>query len=337
MMLRKIIFLILILLCFPHDMMSQNIRAFVDSYLATYPKARMMDIYKSCFQDCMGAEHLVSDRETVKDYLHQELLSVKSDELLPWKYEMCGINGRHVRVNISVVKDGIISEEKLLDAFIRSANTTRRMSVDEWRQRWSVIVDTLDDMRLGMRCYDEDRRYIDSVLAKGDYAVSHSPDFKKAYNPHYRIVERELFEQEIKPYITMKQTENNNDKIVTPDDNTQIEMLYKEMYKAMIAKDIQSLRSVLADDYVLIHMTGVRQSKTEYLRSIADGTLNYFSTDDEEIEIHIDGDKAVMTGRSRVNAAVYGGGRHTWRLQIKSSLVRSGGRWLFAEQRASTY
>ncbi len=135
----------------------------------------------------------------------------------------------------------------------------------------------------------------------------------------------------------MRQTENNGDKIVTPDDKIQIEMLYKEMYKAMIAKDIQSLRSVLADDYVLIHMTGVRQSKSEYLHAIADATLNYFSVDDDEIDIHVDGDKAVMTGRSRVNAAVYGGGRHTWRLQISSSLVRRDGRWLFAEQRASTY
>ena len=38
-----------------------------------------------------------------------------------------------------------------------------------------------------------------------------------------------------------------------------------------------------------------------------------------------------------MNAAVYGGGRHTWRLQIKSTLVKKEGRWLFVEQRASTY
>jgi len=48
-------------------------------------------------------------------------------------------------------------------------------------------------------------------------------------------------------------------------------------------------------------------------------------------------DTATMTGRSRVNAAVYGGGRHTWRLQIKSTFVKKERRWLFVEQRASTY
>lgn len=123
----------------------------------------------------------------------------------------------------------------------------------------------------------------------------------------------------------------------TMDDKQQIEALYKQMYRAMIAKDIETIGSLLDESSVLIHMTGTRQPKQEYLRAIKDGTLNYYSVDDDEIIINVDGDKATMTGRSRVNAAVYGGGRHTWRLQIKSTLVKKEGRWLFVEQRASTY
>ena len=121
------------------------------------------------------------------------------------------------------------------------------------------------------------------------------------------------------------------------DDKQQIEALYKQMYRAMIAKGIETLGSLLDENAVLIHMTGTRQPKREYLRAIKDGTLNYYSVEDDEIIIEVDGDRAIMTGRSRVNAAVYGGGRHTWRLQIKSTLVRKDGRWLFVEQRASTY
>ena len=121
------------------------------------------------------------------------------------------------------------------------------------------------------------------------------------------------------------------------DDKQMIEALYKQMYQAMIAKDVAALDSILDDSSVLIHMTGTRQQKRDYLREINNGTLNYYSVEDEEIIINVDGDKAKMTGRSRVNAAVYGGGRHTWRLQIKSTLVKRDGRWLFVEQRASTY
>jgi len=41
--------------------------------------------------------------------------------------------------------------------------------------------------------------------------------------------------------------------------------------------------------------------------------------------------------KSLVNAAVYGGGRHTWRLQMKSKLAKNDGRWQFVESKASTY
>ena len=120
-------------------------------------------------------------------------------------------------------------------------------------------------------------------------------------------------------------------------DKQQIEAQYKQMYRAMIAKDIDTLGSLLDENAMLIHMTGTRQPKLEYLRAIKDGTLNYYSVEDDEVIIEVDGNKATMTGRSRLNAAVYGGGRHTWRLQIKSTLIKKDGRWLFVEQRASTY
>ena len=121
------------------------------------------------------------------------------------------------------------------------------------------------------------------------------------------------------------------------DDKQMIEALYKQMYRAMIAKDVAALDSILDDSATLVHMTGTRQAKRDYLREIKNGTLNYYSVDDDEIIINVDGDRAEMTGRSRVNAAVYGGGRHTWRLQIKSTLIKRDGRWLFVEQHASTY
>ena len=123
----------------------------------------------------------------------------------------------------------------------------------------------------------------------------------------------------------------------TMDDKQQIEQLYKQQYRAMIAKDIAALDSILDDSSVLVHMTGTHQPKKDYLREIKNGTLNYYSVEDDEISITVNGDKAEMTGKSRVNAAVYGGGRHTWKLQIKSKLIKKDGRWSFIEQRASTY
>ena len=120
-------------------------------------------------------------------------------------------------------------------------------------------------------------------------------------------------------------------------DNKQIERLYREMYEAMIGKDTATLNRVHADDFVLTHMTGMRQSKQEYIHSIADGTLNYYSVDHEQMDIKVNGDRATLTGRSRVNAAVFGGGRHTWPLQLTFVLSKRGGCWFFTSCHASTY
>ena len=120
-------------------------------------------------------------------------------------------------------------------------------------------------------------------------------------------------------------------------DKEQITALYEAMYKAMIAKDTVALGNILSEDSVLVHMTGHRQSRKEYLSEIASGTLNYYSVDTDSLEITVNGDSARMIGRSRVNAAVYGGGRHTWRLQMDSKLRKIDGAWIITYSKASMY
>ena len=120
-------------------------------------------------------------------------------------------------------------------------------------------------------------------------------------------------------------------------DESQIKFLYREMYEAMVAKDTVTLNRVHADDFVLTHMTGMHQSKQEYIKAIAGGTLNYYSAEHEQIEIKVSGNHATLTGRSRVTAAVFGGGRHTWHLQLMFQLVKRDGQWQFTSARASTY
>jgi ketosteroid isomerase-like protein len=96
-------------------------------------------------------------------------------------------------------------------------------------------------------------------------------------------------------------------------DKEKIIKLYHDMYAAMVAKDEEELRRVHDDSFVLIHMTGMNQSKEEYIRAIMNGTLNYYSEQTDHIDVDIEGDQAIMIGNSRVSAAVFGGRRHTWR------------------------
>ncbi len=114
--------------------LAQDIEKYVSNQMQIYPKSRLLDIYKSCFQDYMGAEHLVSDRQSVKAYLDEELNITSLDELMPWYYEPCGIDSCYYRVSIRAIKEGIITEDQLLDAFIRSANSETRPSVESWSE-----------------------------------------------------------------------------------------------------------------------------------------------------------------------------------------------------------
>ena len=120
-------------------------------------------------------------------------------------------------------------------------------------------------------------------------------------------------------------------------DEQQMVALYREMYRYMISKDTASLGKMLSDDFVLVHMTGMRQSKLEYLRAIADGTLNYYSEELDAAPVQIQGDHARIKGQSRVHAAVFGGGRHTWRLQLDITLKHVGAGWILTAAKASTY
>ena len=120
-------------------------------------------------------------------------------------------------------------------------------------------------------------------------------------------------------------------------DKEQIIQLYKKMYTAMVNKDKPVLESVHDDSFVLVHMTGMRQTKEVYISSVMDGTLNYYSAEHDNMQVEVKGDTAVLIGRSKVTAAVFGGGKHTWQLQLRFQLVKKNGEWRFAMASASTY
>jgi len=120
-------------------------------------------------------------------------------------------------------------------------------------------------------------------------------------------------------------------------DEEQIKALYRDYWRCMIEKDVAGLLEMMADDYVLVHMTGVKQSAESFLKGLADGTFNYYSAEHDGIDVRITGDTATMTGKSCVSAAVYGGGKHAWRLQGDFTLKKENGRWKFISSKASTY
>ena len=120
-------------------------------------------------------------------------------------------------------------------------------------------------------------------------------------------------------------------------DEEQIKELYRTYWNYMIVKNAEGLRDLMAGDYYLRHMTGVKQSVDEFLKGLLNGTFNYYSAEHDEIIVNINGDTATLTGKSRVLAAVYGGGKNSWRLQGDFTLRKENGNWKLTSSKASTY
>lgn len=180
----------------------------IESQLRDYPESRVLDIYKSFCQDNLGPGHLIPNPQSAKNYLMSELETFRED-LDSARYDAPGImyypagdKGNYVRVDLSVVLDGQVGEEAFLDAFVRSANEGKRLTAEQWVAKWKRIEKIIRKHFPDIPDAKEDIETINSYLDKGELIIHHSEAFSKAYNPHYRIIARDIFEKEIKPRIT---------------------------------------------------------------------------------------------------------------------------------------
>lgn len=119
-------------------------------------------------------------------------------------------------------------------------------------------------------------------------------------------------------------------------DKDQIEACYREMYRGMVERDRTARENVFADDFVLVHMTGTRQSGEEYMEAVMSEKIRYPSAKHEKIEVAVNGSKATVVGQTIVEA-VTAGGSNTWPLQMDIDLTKINGQWKMREVRTSTY
>ena len=116
-----------------------------------------------------------------------------------------------------------------------------------------------------------------------------------------------------------------------------IKEIYRRYWKCMIDKEESELRSLMSDDYYLMHITGTKQSIDEFISGLLDGTFNYYSAEHDDIQISVNGNTATMVGKSKVLAAVYGGSKSRWRLRGDFTLRKENENWKLTSSKASTY
>ncbi|MDR0394174.1 MAG: hypothetical protein LBH77_03345 [Tannerella sp.] len=177
----------------------ERIRKAVESQLSFYPESTLQDLYKNFFQDYFGPGHMLGDTLSAGAYLNRELASF--EQASGAYYEPTGYNANFYRVNLSVIKEGLITRDAFFDAFVRSVSDIQTITLEEWKKEWREIDSVIHSMDLSLAGYERERENIFSLLEQEKYVLHHSEPFTKAYDPHYRIIAREIFLKEILPYL----------------------------------------------------------------------------------------------------------------------------------------
>jgi hypothetical protein len=165
-------------------------RAYV-RMLDAHPKAGISDFYKLAHQGIRGSEHAVGERADAAAWMTREIreldtLPATIDEPL---VEPLPPDGRFVRVHLRpfIARGG--DPEKLLDAFVKTANAPAS-EVAEFSCAATAAAKTMEarGAAAGTRAFFEARR------AAGYEAAHHSPEYGVAYRPAYRVIARKYVE-----------------------------------------------------------------------------------------------------------------------------------------------
>lgn len=177
----------------------ERIRKHISSTLEKYPQSTLADIYKGAFQDYLGPAHLIPDSTTAKLFIEKELS--EADTIYGDYYTPCGWYGNYYRVNLRIIKEGVISATDFAGAFTRSATGVDSGLVAEWKEVWHTAMETIKERASEIEGFSSDSAKIMKMLERGEYVMHHSRKFDSAYHPHYRIIKREIFEKEILPLL----------------------------------------------------------------------------------------------------------------------------------------
>lgn len=160
----------------------KTLQEILRAHAKRYPQMQPTDAVKLIYQNEFGGGHLIRDEAAVLHYLHREYESVEKDPGIPL-YEDIG-NGI-VRVNLAAVREADL--EKLGQAFIRSA-AEHKGNLDSFKEKLAVLYEMT---QLGTFAFGADalKAYLTEYEKAGFPAVSHSPAYRQAYKPAYRIVQ----------------------------------------------------------------------------------------------------------------------------------------------------
>ena len=178
----------------------ERVAASVRWQMSNYPESRLIDLYKNFFQDKFGPGHMISDTASAGAYLRKELATVSGKSQKEYM-ETTGWEGDFIRVDLAVLKDGLVDYNVFFNAFIKSMSQTKAPSVQEWKSEWEEIEIVIRQLYPNIPGLNEDSKALEELLSQGNFVVHHSDEYNKKYNPHYRLISKKIYETVLSPAL----------------------------------------------------------------------------------------------------------------------------------------
>ena len=97
--------------------------------------------------------------------------------------------------------------------------------------------------------------------------------------------------------------------------------------QAMTDSDTDAMRTLVSNDKIYTHMSGMQQTREDYFNDIKNGRLSYFTIGIDTPKIEVNGDTASITYTSVLNANAYGA-RGTYRMSGTHWYEKQNGEWI---------
>lgn len=160
--------------------MSENTKKLLLMHCQTYPKLQIQDICKFLYQSAFGCEHLLDSEQGAIEGIFNEYHTIK-----PLRGSVEMLDGDFARVPLSYLGEGL-SAVTLGKLFVSSA-TKQTDGKAELIQKIKIAKELAADSRLPFSSAE-----FSEVLSRwereGYPAVRHSPEFRQAYEPSYRVI-----------------------------------------------------------------------------------------------------------------------------------------------------
>lgn len=153
----------------------KEVREFLLKYSCLKPESQIDDYIKVLYQSFFGAKHLINHKSHSLLAIKEELLKANSGEIEDL------LNG-YVRYPLCMIKD----PEKFNEVFLSQLET----EVDEkgFVESLNILKELIEQGTINA----DINMLIEYMTLESFPPISHSEQYRKKYDPHYRVIQKSL-------------------------------------------------------------------------------------------------------------------------------------------------